>query len=107
MTRSFRFFKFAALSACLAHALCMSVLAQTAPAPAKTAAPATAASAASAKQQADQDHAEHVFQANCSRCHNPPDSLNPRVTGTIIRHMRVRANLSAADEQAILRFLNP
>jgi len=50
---------------------------------------------------------ERVFMANCSRCHNPPDTLNPRITGTVIRHMRVRANLSAADERDLLHFFNP
>jgi cytochrome c5 len=53
------------------------------------------------------DRGERAFNANCSRCHQPPETLNPRITGTVIRHMRVRANLSAQDEQDILRFLNP
>jgi len=33
--------------------------------------------------------------------------LNPRITGTVIRHMRVRANLSASDERDILKYFNP
>jgi len=53
------------------------------------------------------DPGERAFQVNCSRCHNPPEQLNPRITGTVVRHMRVRANLSAADERALLRFFNP
>ena len=53
------------------------------------------------------DRGERVFQANCSRCHNPPETLNPRITGTVIRHMRVRANLSASDERDILKYFNP
>ncbi len=53
------------------------------------------------------DPGERAFQANCSRCHNPPETLNLRITGTVIRHMRVRANLSAADERDILQYLNP
>ena len=53
------------------------------------------------------DPGERAFQANCSRCHNPPETLNLRITGTVIRHMRVRANLSAADERDILKYLNP
>jgi cytochrome c5 len=48
-----------------------------------------------------------IFAENCSRCHNAPESFSPRVSGTIVRHMRVRAGLSKEDEQAILRFLNP
>jgi len=30
-----------------------------------------------------------------------------RITGTVVMHMRVRARLSRADEQALLRFLAP
>lgn len=56
-----------------------------------------------------QDLAEgqRVLQQNCTRCHNAPEGLSPRVTGTIIRHMRVRAQLSKHDEQELLRFLAP
>jgi cytochrome c5 len=50
---------------------------------------------------------ERVFDENCSRCHNAPEGFSPRISGTIVRHMRVRANLSEKDEQALLRFLNP
>jgi cytochrome c5 len=53
------------------------------------------------------ERGERAWQANCGRCHYAPDSLKPRITGTVIRHMRVRANLSAADERAILQYLNP
>ena len=60
------------------------------------------------KQQAvHADAGERAFQANCSRCHYAPEQLAPQITGTVIRHMRVRANLSAKDEQLILHFLNP
>jgi cytochrome c5 len=47
------------------------------------------------------------FNQNCSRCHEAPQSFSPRISGTILRHMRVRASLSAEDEREILRFLNP
>jgi cytochrome c2 len=50
---------------------------------------------------------ERVFQANCSRCHNPPEQLSPRITGTVLRHMRERALLSPQDERDLLKFLNP
>lgn len=55
---------------------------------------------------ADIARGQQVFEQNCSRCHNPPRSFPPQITGTILRHMRVRASLSAADERALLRFLN-
>ena len=50
---------------------------------------------------------EEVFMANCSRCHIPPMSLSPRITGTVIMHMRVRARLSREDEQLLLKYLAP
>jgi hypothetical protein len=47
------------------------------------------------------------FEENCSRCHNAPEGFSPRISGTIVRHMRVRASLSKKDSEAILKFLNP
>jgi hypothetical protein len=34
-------------------------------------------------------------------------SLSPRITGTVIMHMRVRARLSKRDEQLLLKYLAP
>lgn len=50
---------------------------------------------------------ERIFQQNCSRCHHAPEGFSPSISGTIVRHMRVRANLSREDERAILKYLNP
>lgn len=50
---------------------------------------------------------QKVFEQNCSRCHNAPQGFPPQISATVIRHMRVRASLSAANEKALLRFLNP
>ena len=47
------------------------------------------------------------FKQNCSRCHETPQGFSSKISGTILRHMRVRASLSAQDEREILRFLNP
>jgi cytochrome c5 len=65
--------------------------------------------AASAQPQpsAESDPGERKFQANCSRCHSAPEQISPRIAGTVVRHMRVRASLSAEDEKDILRFLAP
>jgi mono/diheme cytochrome c family protein len=52
------------------------------------------------------DEGERVFKQNCARCHNSPNGFSSRITGTIVRHMRVRANLSSHDEQALLKFFN-
>jgi cytochrome c5 len=63
--------------------------------------------ARSAATTVAQDPGERKFQANCSRCHNAPEQLSPRIVGTVVRHMRVRASLSAEDERDILRYLAP
>jgi cytochrome c5 len=54
-----------------------------------------------------QDPAERAFQTHCSRCHSAPETLSPSLTGTVVRHMRVRANLSAEEERLIYSFFNP
>ena len=58
-------------------------------------------------ETAPQDPGERSFQSHCSRCHTAPEELSPRITGTIVRHMRVRANLSAEDERLIRHYLAP
>lgn len=50
---------------------------------------------------------QKVFQQNCARCHNAPQGFPPQISATILRHMRVRASLSARDERDLLRFMNP
>lgn len=57
--------------------------------------------------QDQQNIGEQKFKQNCSRCHKAPEGFPPSITGTILKHMRVRASLSQEDERAILRFLNP
>jgi cytochrome c5 len=54
-----------------------------------------------------QDIGERKFRTNCGRCHSMPEQLSPRISGTVLQHMRVRALLSAEDEQQILRYLAP
>jgi cytochrome c5 len=56
---------------------------------------------------AQQRDGQKVFEQNCSRCHNAPQGFSPSISGTVVRHMRVRAGLSKEDAQAVLRFLNP
>jgi cytochrome c553 len=50
---------------------------------------------------------EKRFRTNCSRCHNPPEYLSPREVPAVVRHMRVRAMLSAEDQRLILEYLAP
>ncbi len=59
------------------------------------------------RNESPDGNGERKFQQNCSRCHQAPEGFPPRISGTIVRHMRVRASLSAQDERDILRFLNP
>jgi mono/diheme cytochrome c family protein len=65
-----------------------------------------AAAGVHAAQQHTSD-GERIFAQNCSRCHNPPDGFSPRISGTVVRHMRVRANLSEADMQTLMKFFHP
>jgi hypothetical protein len=50
---------------------------------------------------------EKRFQANCGRCHQPPENISPREAVAVVRQMRVRAMLSVEDERLILKFLAP
>jgi len=50
---------------------------------------------------------DRIFAQNCSRCHTAPEGFSPRISGTIVRHMRLRAQLSQHDEEELLRFFNP
>jgi len=53
------------------------------------------------------DRGQQVFERNCTRCHTTPEGFPPSISGTVARHMRVRAGLSDADYKALRRFLNP
>lgn len=62
---------------------------------------------AQAQQQTNENPGERIFRDNCSRCHTAPMSISPRITGTVVMHMRVRARLSRQDEKLLLNFLSP
>ena len=53
------------------------------------------------------DNGDEIWAQQCSRCHSAPQGFSPRIAGTVIRHMRVRASLSKHEEQELLHFLNP
>jgi hypothetical protein len=57
----------------------------------------------SRKSPVDPDDA---YKNNCMRCHSAVRQYSPRMTATIVNHMRVRANLTAEETQAILQYLN-
>jgi mono/diheme cytochrome c family protein len=81
------------------------VLAQSATTPKPATQPAKPA--ATAKSASQPDAGGRKFDANCGRCHSAPEQLSPSLTGTVVRHMRVRASLSAQDEKDILKYLAP
>jgi mono/diheme cytochrome c family protein len=56
---------------------------------------------------ATEDEGARIFAQNCARCHNAPDGFSSRISGSVVRHMRVRASLSKHDEEELLRFFNP
>ena len=55
----------------------------------------------------ESERGQQVFHQNCFRCHAEPEGFSPSISGTITRHMRVRAGLSDADSKALLKFFNP
>lgn len=68
---------------------------------------APAATSNPAPAPKSEDAGQRVFEQNCARCHNAPEGFPPSITGTIVRHMRVRASLSQEEEQELLHFFNP
>jgi mono/diheme cytochrome c family protein len=48
---------------------------------------------------------EERFRTNCGRCHQAPHKFSPRMMGTIVRHMRVRAMLTDEDMKSILAYM--
>jgi cytochrome c5 len=85
--------------------LTSAALAQTAP-QGKPQATQKGQAAAQVSQQ-HEDEGTRIFQQNCSRCHNTPEGFSPRISGTILQHMRVRASLSKHDQDILLHFFNP
>lgn len=48
---------------------------------------------------------EKRFHSNCARCHAAPPKFPPRMMGTIVRHMRVRATITNEDMSLILKYM--
>jgi cytochrome c5 len=95
------------LTGIVSSALAFPGLSQTAqPASSATAKQQKSTSAAMAKDGRVHD-GQKVFEQNCGRCHDAPPGFSSSISGTVSRHMRVRANMSQADYEALLRFFNP
>ena len=78
-----------------------------APAPQNAAQNTPAQKKATQPAQGSEDPGEQVFEQNCSRCHAAPEGFSTRISGTIVRHMRVRASLSEKQERELMKYLNP
>lgn len=48
---------------------------------------------------------DDAYKNNCMRCHSAVRPYSPRMTATIVMHMRIRANVTAEESQAILQYL--
>jgi hypothetical protein len=48
---------------------------------------------------------DDAYKNNCMRCHAAVRQYSPRQTATVVRHMRVRANMTAEETQAVLQYL--
>src|SRR5215469_8521620 len=46
--------------------------------------------------------ADQAYKSNCTRCHAEVPKMDTRRTRTIVQHMRVRANLTRDEAEAIL-----
>ena|GEM_PF-806548 len=72
---------------------------------AKDSAPSSTASHPVQNEKAMRLEGEKRFRANCARCHASPPTFPPRMMATILRHMRVRANITDEDRKLILRYM--
>jgi cytochrome c5 len=91
----------------LLSALILTVISSPLQATSQTAAQTGKKLAAATHTPQQKNDGGRIFQQNCSRCHRTPDGFSPRISGTIVRHMRVRASLSQYDAEELLRFFNP
>jgi cytochrome c5 len=84
------------------------VLVAAAPATPDGAGKSTSATASDRSAQDDtlRLQGEKRFRANCGRCHTAPPKFAPRMTATIVRHMRVRATLTDEDTRLIIRYMS-
>jgi cytochrome c5 len=68
---------------------------------------ATESSSAVTSDSSTQLSGEELWSNNCQRCHNmrSPAMYSPAQWGVIVHHMRVRANITGAEQRAIADFL--
>jgi cytochrome c5 len=83
-------------------------LASVAGAGTKTTKDSSSVPAATANSTQDENlhlEGEKRFRSNCGRCHLAPPKFSPRMMATIVRHMRVRANITDEDMRLVLRYM--
>ena len=68
-------------------------------------APAAAGAGTSTQDETLRLEGEKKFRSNCARCHTAPPRFAPRMMATIVRHMRVRANITDEEMRTILRYM--
>ncbi len=102
------------ISLILAFALVALVAAQTPSSGSSGSASASQGSSTSSQPKTDKTKklhlppnfsADEAYKQNCTRCHSEVPPVNARRTKTIVRHMRVRANITADEAEAILQYL--
>ena len=47
---------------------------------------------------------DDAYKQNCTRCHAEVSKVKDRMTNTIVRHMRVRANLTQDEARTVLEY---
>ena len=101
---SLKIIRIAAISAALASAV--AIAGRPAVSSAEDAQSEKTAQAAS-KTDGDTLEGPQLWSANCGRCHNrrSPEKFSDAQWDVIVRHMRVRANLTGEEERKILDFL--
>jgi mono/diheme cytochrome c family protein len=67
--------------------------------------PAAAGTPSSKPAQRSLD-GEAAYKANCTRCHTSIHTYSSRSMRTMINHMRVRANLTKDEADAIFRYMS-
>ena len=91
------------LAAILFALACVSSVFAAAPAAKKDASPVAVVSATDTYAMRIQG--EQRFHANCGRCYAAPQKFPPRMMATVLRHMRVRATITAEDQRLILFYM--
>ena len=94
-------------AACLALAMLLAIgaAAKTSGGSKDSATTATTAAANSTQDENLHLEGERRFRSNCGRCHAAPPKFPSRMMATIVRHMRVRANITDDDMRLILRYM--